>query len=116
MQENRLNRNLGIVAVIAFGLTNEIAAGLFFVSTQIQASSPGVGSLVPLLMIVGGVITFITVIAYRFFFASGLVGAGGEYVIISRSVSPGVAFVSTFLAWFGFTGAQERWPTQHRTS
>ena len=105
MQENRLNRNLGIVAVIAFGLTNEIAAGLFFVSTQIQASSPGVGSLVPLLMIVGGVITFITVIAYRFFFASGLVGAGGEYVIISRSVSPGVAFVSTFLAWFGFTGA-----------
>ncbi|WAH37644.1 APC family permease [Alicyclobacillus dauci] len=105
MQQNHLNRALGLLAVVAFGLTNEIAAGLFFVSTQIQQSSSGVGSLVPLLMIVGGIITFITVVAYRFFFASGLVGAGGEYVIISRSLSPGIAFVVTFLAWFGFTGS-----------
>lgn len=105
MHNNQLNRVLGMTAVIAFGLTNEIAAGLFFVSTQIQISSPGVGNLVPLLMFVGGVITLITVIAYRYFFASGLVGAGGEYVIISRSLSPGLAFVATFLAWFGFTGA-----------
>ncbi len=105
MQEKQLKRTLGLLAVIAFGLTNEIAAGLFFVSTQIQQSSPGVGNLVPLLMIIGGVITLISVVAYRYFFASGLVGAGGEYVIISRSLSPGVAFVSTFLAWFGITGA-----------
>ncbi len=105
MQENQLNRTLGLMAVIAFGLTNEIAAGLFFVSTQIQQTSPGVGGLVPLLMIVGGAVTLVTVVAYRYFFASGLVGAGGEYVIISRSLSPGVAFVATFLAWFGFTGA-----------
>ena len=105
MQPNHLNRALGLLAIVAFGLTNEIAAGLFFVSTQIQQSSPGVGNLVPLLMVVGGVITFITVIAYRYFFASGLVGAGGEYVIISRALSPGVAFVVTFLAWFGFTGS-----------
>ncbi|WP_206832709.1 APC family permease [Alicyclobacillus fructus] len=100
-----LNRTLGIVAIIAFGLTNEIASGLFFVSTQIQKTAPGVGTLVPLLMIVGGLITFLTVVAYRYFFASGLVGAGGEYVIISRSVSPSVGFVATFLAWFGLTGS-----------
>ncbi|WDL97721.1 APC family permease [Alicyclobacillus sp. ALC3] len=105
MTNNSLNRALGPLAVIAFGLTNEIAAGLFFVSTQIQQSSPGVGNLVPLLMIVGGIITFLTVVVYRFFFGAGLVGAGGEYVIISRSLSPGIAFVVTFLAWFGFTGA-----------
>ncbi|GMA64277.1 APC family permease [Alicyclobacillus fastidiosus] len=105
MQPSPLNRALGLLAVVAFGLTNEIASGLFFVSTQIQQSSPGVGNLVPLLMVIGGVITFVTVVVYRFFFASGLVGAGGEYVIISRSLSPGVAFVATFLAWFGFTGS-----------
>ncbi|NMP24154.1 APC family permease [Sulfobacillus harzensis] len=102
---HQLTRVLGLLSIIAFGLTNEIASGLFFVSTQIQGSSAGVGSLVPLLMIVGGVITLFTVIAYRFFFASGLVGAGGEYVMISRSVSPGIAFVVTVLAWFGFTGS-----------
>lgn len=105
VSHHSLNRALGLLSVVAFGLTNEIASGLFFVSTQIQQSSPGVGSLVPLLMIVGGIITFLTVLAYRYFFASGLVGAGGEYVIISRSLSPGVAFVVTFLAWFGFTGS-----------
>ena len=105
MMQNALDKSLGIFAVIAFGLTNEIASGLFFVSTQIQQSSPGVGNLVPLLMILGGAITLVTVLAYRYFFASGLVGAGGEYVMISRSLSPGIAFVVTFLAWFGFTGA-----------
>lgn len=104
-QGSPLHRTLGLIAIVAFGLTNEIASGLFFVSTQIQQSSPGVGNLVPLLMIVGGIITLITVIVYRFFFSSGLIGAGGEYVIISRSLSPGVAFVVTFLAWFGFTGS-----------
>lgn len=105
MPGHKLSRTLGLWAVIAFGLTNEIAAGLFFISTQIQQSSPGVGSLVPLLMIVGGAITLLTVFVYRYFFASGLIGAGGEYIIISRSLSPGAAFISTFLAWFGFTGA-----------
>ncbi|EPZ46070.1 APC family permease [Alicyclobacillus acidoterrestris] len=103
--QQRLNRTLGLIAIVAFGLTNEIASGLFFVSTQIQKTAPGVGSLVPLLMIVGGLITFITVIAYRYFFASGLIGAGGEYVMLSKSVSQPIGFVSTFLAWFGLTGS-----------
>lgn len=102
---HQLTRVLGLLSIIAFGLTNEIASGLFFVSTQIQGSAPGVGNLVPLLMIVGGAITLVTVVAYRFFFASGLVGAGGEYVMISRAVNPGIAFVVTVLAWFGFTGS-----------
>lgn len=104
-QSSKLIRTLGLLSVVAFGLTNEIASGLFFVSTQIQGSAPGVGSFVPLLMIVGGVIIFITVIAYRFYFSSGLVGAGGEYVMLSRSMNPGIAFVVTVLAWFGLTGS-----------
>ncbi len=100
-----LKRVLGLWSVVAFGVTNEIAAGLFFVSTQIQATSPGVGDLVPWLMLVGGAITLLTVIAYRYFFAHGLVGAGGEYVIISAAVGRQSAFLATFLAWFGMTGA-----------
>lgn len=100
-----LKRVLGLWSVVAFGVTNEIAAGLFFVSTQIQATAPGVGDLVPWLMLVGGVITMLTVIAYRYFFAAGLVGAGGEYVIISAAVGRQSAFLATFLAWFGMTGA-----------
>ncbi len=105
MESNALRRVLGPWSIVAFGVTNEIAAGLFFVSTQIQATAPGVGSLVPWLMIAGGALTFLTVIAYRYFFASGLVGAGGEYVIISRALSPAAGFLATFLAWFGVTAA-----------
>jgi APA family basic amino acid/polyamine antiporter len=105
MESHSLRRVLGPWSVVAFGVTNEIAAGLFFVSTQIQQTSPGVGDLVPWLMIVGGALSFLTVIAYRYFFASGLVGAGGEYVILSRALSPLAGFLATFLAWFGITGA-----------
>lgn len=100
-----LKRVLGLWSVVAFGVTNEIAAGLFFVSTQIQQTAPGVGDLVPWLMIVGGGITLLTVIAYRHFFAAGLVGAGGEYVILRAAIGPQSAFLATFLAWFGMTGA-----------
>lgn len=103
--QTELRRVLGLWSVVAFGVTNEIAAGLFFVSTQIQQTAPGVGDLVPWLMIVGGLLTFVTVIAYRYFFASGLVGAGGEYVIISRAVSPFFGFLATFLSWFGVSGS-----------
>jgi APA family basic amino acid/polyamine antiporter len=100
-----LQRSLGIWSVVAFGVTNEIAAGLFFVSTQIQTSSPGVGTFVPWLMLAGGAITLLTVLAYRYFFAAGLVGAGGEYVIIHASVGRRSAFLATLLSWFGMTGA-----------
>jgi amino acid transporter len=100
-----LKRVLGPWAVVAFGVTNEIAAGLFFVSTQIQSTSPGAGDLVPYLMLAGGAITMLTVIAYRWFFARGFVGAGGEYVIVSEAVGGRSAFLATFLAWFGMTGS-----------
>jgi APA family basic amino acid/polyamine antiporter len=100
-----LKRVLGLWSVVAFGVTNEIAAGLFFVSTQVQATAPGVGDLVPWLMIAGGAMTFLTVVAYRYFFAAGLIGAGGEYVIIRSSVGRQSAFVATLLSWFGMTGA-----------
>ncbi len=100
-----LKRALGLWSVVAFGVTNEIAAGLFFVSTQVQATAPGVGDLVPWLMLIGGAMTLLTVFAYRYFFAAGSIGAGGEYVIIRDSVGPQSAFLATLLAWFGVTGA-----------
>ena len=103
MENGGLKKVLGPWSVVAFGVTNEIAAGLFFVSTQIQGTVPGTGDLVPWLMIAGGALTFLTVVAYRYFFASGLVGAGGEYVILSRALSPAAGFLATFLAWFGVT-------------
>ena len=94
-----LRRVLGTWAVVAFGVTNEIAAGLFFVSTQIQQTVPGVGDLVPWLMLAGGAITLLTVVAYRYFFASGLVGAGGEYVILRDVLGARWGFFATLLAW-----------------
>jgi amino acid transporter len=100
-----LRRVLGTWAVVAFGVTNEIAAGLFFVSTQIQQTVPGVGDLVPWLMLAGGAITLLTVVAYRYFFASGLIGAGGEYVILRGVLGARWGFLATLLAWFGVTGS-----------
>lgn len=103
MEKSGLKKVLGPWSVVAFGVTNEIAGGLFFLSTQIQGNVPGAGDWVPWLMVIGGALTFLTVIAYRYFFASGLVGAGGEYVIVSRALNPAAGFLATFLAWFGVT-------------
>ncbi len=94
---------LGLLSIIAFGLTNEIASGLFFLTTQVQVSSPGTGSLVPVLMAGGGVVILTSVLIYRFFFASGLFGAGGEYVMIAHTVGRPAAFIATFVSWFGAT-------------
>lgn len=105
MRVQPLRRVLGTWAVVAFGVTNEIAAGLFFVSTQIQQTVPGVGDLVPWLMLGGGALTLLTVVAYRYFFASGLIGAGGEYVILRDVLGERCGFLATFLAWFGVTGS-----------
>lgn len=105
MHVQPLRRVLGTWAVVAFGVTNEIAAGLFFVSTQIQQTVPGVGNLVPWLMLAGGALTLVTVAAYRYFFASGLIGAGGEYVILRDVLGARWGFLATLLAWFGVTGS-----------
>jgi basic amino acid/polyamine antiporter, APA family len=105
MHVQPLRRVLGTWAVVAFGVTNEIAAGLFFVSTQIQQTVPGVGNLVPWLMLAGGAITLLTVVAYRYFFASGLIGAGGEYVILRDALGVRWGFLATLMAWFGVTAS-----------
>jgi len=78
---------------------------LFFVSTQIQQTVPGVGNLVPWLMLAGGAITLLTVVVYRYFFASGLIGAGGEYVILRDALGIRFGFLATLLAWFGVTAS-----------
>lgn len=100
---NKLPVVFGLLTVVAFGLTNEIASGLFFLTTQIQLSAPGAGSLVPLLMIVGGIVILLSVLIYRFFFASGLFGAGGEYVMVKHTMGRPTAFLVTFVSWFGAT-------------
>jgi amino acid transporter len=90
---------------VAFGVTNQIAAGLFFVSTQIQQTVPGIGDVVPWLMLAGGGITLLTVLAYRYFFARGIIGAGGEYLMLRDSLGQRWAFLATLLALFGTTGS-----------
>ena len=100
-----LRRVLGPWAVVAFGVTNQIAAGLFFVTTQIQQTVPGVGDLVPWLMLAGGAITLLVALAYRYFFASGAIGAGGEYLMLRDAIGVRWAFLATLLSWFGMTGA-----------
>jgi amino acid transporter len=100
-----LRRSLGLGSVVAFAVTNQIGAGLFFVSTQVQLAAPGVGDAVPWLMVLGGAITALIVAAYRLLLRDGAVGAGGEYTMLARTLGKRWAFCATFLSWFGITGA-----------
>lgn len=105
MQTAPLRRVLGPWSVVAFGVTNQIAAGLFFVTTQIQQTVPGVGDLVPWLMLAGGAVTLLVALAYRYFLACGITGAGGEYEMLRDALGVRWAFLATLLSWFGMTGA-----------
>ncbi len=100
-----LKRSLGMWSVVAFAVTNQIGAGLFFVTTQVQITAPGVGAAVPWLMLAGGAMIALIVAAYRLLLRDGPAGAGGEYTMLKRSLGKHIAFCATFTSWFGITGA-----------
>lgn len=95
-----LNRSLNLIRVMAFAVTAEVGAGIFYIATQIQGTVPGIGYWVPFIMFLGGVVLFLHVLLYQYFTRSGLVGAGGLYLMLSRSLGPGVGFVLAFIGWF----------------
>lgn len=96
----QLHRSLDLMRVVAFAVTAEVGAGIFYIATQVQATVPGIGDWVPFVMFLGGIVLFLHVLLYQYFTRSGLVGAGGLYLMLSRSLGPGVGFVLAFVGWF----------------
>ncbi len=99
-----LAKKLNWLMVIAFGLAGEVGAGIFAVSAQVQGIIPGIGSQVPLAIFVDGLIALTLGFTY-WFFSGSLVGAGGEYLFISRTLGARFGFIVHVISWFGSTAS-----------
>ncbi len=100
----RLAKQVGILAILASGVAQEYGTGINFVATKVLTPYPGLGNLVPLVMLVTGFALFPKVFMFRTF-AKHASRASAEYVWIGRTLSPSVAFIVTFVWWIGLVFA-----------
>ena len=96
----KLIRKLPLLAVIAAALCNVIGGGINVLIVDIQNEVLGIGNLVPISILIGGIIAFIIALVYSAL-ATAMPRAGGEYIYISRSLSPFLAFIEAVLKWTG---------------
>ena len=96
----KLIRKLPLLAVIAAALCNVIGGGINVLIVDIQNEVLGIGNLVPIAILIGGMIAFIIALVYSAL-ATAMPRAGGEYIYISRSLSPFLAFIEAVLKWTG---------------
>ncbi len=102
--EYRLNKALGVFAVIASAVAGEYGAGINFVSVQSLSVYPAVQNLVPLAMLVTGFLVLPKVFLYQRY-SQVMPRAGSAYVWIGRSLNGVVAFVVGFIWWLGLCGS-----------
>ncbi len=100
----KLAKVVGWFVIMASAVSQEYGAGINAVSTQSIGTYPGVGNLVPLIMFITGLLLIPKVFMFQRF--GGVASrSGGEYVWISRTISPEVGFIIHFLYWAGVVSA-----------
>jgi amino acid transporter len=96
-----LVREFGPLMALMMAMNNMIGAGIWSLSVQMPYTFPGSDPI--LAFIIGLVPAFFFAIAYAWL-ATGMPRAGGDYVFISRTVSPALGYIVTvgnFLGrWF----------------
>ncbi len=100
----RLNKVIGIFAVIASAVAGEYGAGINFVAVQSLSVYPAVQDLVPLAMLVTGFLVLPKVFLYQRY-SRVLPCAGAAYVWVGRSLNGMVAFILGFIWWLGLCGS-----------
>lgn len=104
VDKHRLAKQVGILAILASGVAQEYGTGINFVATKVLTPYPGLGNLVPIVMLVTGIALFPKVFMFRGF-AKHASRASAEYVWIGRTLAPSVAFIVTFVWWIGLVFA-----------
>ena len=100
----RLNRAVGVLAIVASAVAGEYGAGINFVSVQSLSVYPGVQDLVPLAMLVTGLLVLPKVFLYQRY-SQVMPRAGSAYVWIGRSLDGSLAFALGLIWWLGLCGS-----------
>lgn len=100
----RLDKSLGLIAIVASAVTQEYGAGINFVVTQSIGVYPAIRNLVPLAMFVTGAVIFLKVFLYARF-AEAMPRAGSSYVWTVRALNLPLGFILHFVWWASITAA-----------
>ena len=102
MSGAHLKRNLGLLGLIATGISSMIGASIYIVPFQIQKTVPGIGPYVGIAFIVAAIPSLLAAFSYAIL-SSAMPRAGGTYIYASRSMHPFWGFAASFSQWFGLS-------------
>ena len=97
-----LKRNLGLLGLIATGISSMIGASIYIVPFQIQKTVPGIGPYVGMAFIIAAIPSLLAALSYAIL-SSAMPRAGGTYIYASRSMHPYWGFAASFSQWFGLS-------------
>lgn len=102
MSAVHLKRNLGLLGLIATGISSMIGASIYIVPFQIQKNIPGIGPYVGIAFLIAAIPSLLAAFSYAIL-SSAMPRAGGTYIYASRSMHPFWGFVASFSQWFGLS-------------
>jgi len=94
----KLARKLSLLAVVAGALCGVIGGGINILIVDIQNEVPGIGSLVPVSVLLAGCVAIFVALVYAIM-SSAMPRAGGGYIYVSRGLSPFWGFILAFVKW-----------------
>src|SRR5262245_26692380 len=98
MQQHALARNVGLLGLVATGVSSMVGGAINVLPVMIYRTVPALGDRVALAYMLGAIPAFLAALAYARLSAA-MPRAGGSYIYISRGLHPGVGFVVSFGQW-----------------
>lgn len=102
--ESHLQREMGLLGLIATAIAAMVGVGVNILPFMVQRSQPGIGNWVPLAYVVAAVPAVLAAMCYAAL-VSSMPRAGGSYVTVSRALNPFAGFIASFSQWFGLSMA-----------
>ena len=103
MSNNRkLIRQMGLITVIATGVSSMVGASINVVPFMIYRSVPNIGPYVLWAFIFAIIPALFAGFAYAIL-SSAMPRAGGSYLYASRGLNPYLGFIASFSQWFGLS-------------
>ena len=97
-----LVRKMGLITVIATGVSSMVGASINVVPFMIHRSIPDIGPYVLWAFAFAAIPALFAGLAYAIL-SSAMPRAGGSYLYVSRGLNPYLGFVASFSQWFGLS-------------
>ena len=101
-KSKKLNRQMGLLALVATGVCSMLGASIYVVPFMLQRNVPGIGPYVLHAFVFAAIPAVLAALSYATL-ASAMPRAGGSYIYASRGLNPYLGFIASFSQWFGLS-------------